>query len=633
MNPRRLLAVVSTMILLVLLAGGSVAWAYFTATDSTDSQSATAATLAAASDGNAGSPDTATLNLSWAASSNLPASGGYYKVLRSLAESTTSSTVDVSTLTGSSTLGVSNASSFSNSPATIEVATSTGGAMLSFTSFSGTTFNGVSLISGSGTLSGVVIQGTQITTAGNACDHPTTNSCQDSGLNPGTTYWYAVQSADQNWSSPPTMPFSGASSTGPSINGVRVVSSSRVIAVGENCGIYFGSTTGNWTEETKPSGCAANLTGITLASDGKSGFIVGSGGTILLCSTSASNGCASASSTWSPLQSGKGPTTSTTLTGVSELSANSVVAVGNNGTSAEIWACSASCSSASTSWSKTNTLSSTSLQGVTLDANNVGWAVGSSGSNGLVELCSNGCNTTSPTWGAVTGHFPTIAPLNAVSFGADSNHVIAVGNGVIVECSASCATTGATWSTETYGGTGQISSSAVLTDVSTNGANSPVVVVGQGGVIGTCSAASCITSGSIAWTSQASNTSVNLHGVDLTASFAPAVAVGANGDITTATSATSWLSPATALGTYTASHSSGTTVTVSTGSGFGATSAVKLVFNGAVLTTSPSTITTSAAGAFSSFTFQTPTTLSAGTYEVLVSDSKGDATTFAFVLS
>jgi hypothetical protein len=227
--------------------------------------------------------------------------------------------------------------------------------------------------------------------------------------------------------------------------------------------------------------------------------------------------------------------------------------------------------------------------------------------------------------------------LNSVGFG-DGSHIIAVGNGVIAECNnADCNTAASThWATETVSG---ISSSANLTDVSMLGTNGPAVVVGAGGVIGYCSA-TCVATGTVTWTSETSNTTQNLLGVSALAggSLTTAVAVGANGDFTTGTSATSWFSPTATLSTLTGAHAGGTVVTVSSSAGFSTTvgTAITVTFTGSTtaLTLSPASVVTTAGGASnpSTFTFTTPAQSGAGTYEIVISDAKGDAVAFSFLM-
>ncbi|MDE1764508.1 MAG: IPT/TIG domain-containing protein, partial [Thaumarchaeota archaeon] len=77
------------------------------------------------------------------------------------------------------------------------------------------------------------------------------------------------------------------------------------------------------------------------------------------------------------------------------------------------------------------------------------------------------------------------------------------------------------------------------------------------------------------------------------------------------------------------SGSSGSTVTI-TGSGFASSSAVTLTFNGTVLATSPSTITTNTTGAFTA-TFTAPN-YPAGNYNIAATDSHTNTVSSSFKL-
>jgi hypothetical protein len=458
----------------------------------------------------------------------------------------------------------------------------------------------------------------------------------------GNYWWYVSSPSDANNNSTSSTCGAGMTETvvsALSINAVQVISATAWLAVGDNCSIYFGASNAAWTEVAKPSGCTSNLKGIDAAA-ATAGWIVGSGNTILTCSSN----CQASNGVWSTVTASHF-TSTTSLTGVTDNQAGTPLPllVGNDGTSGVIGNCSATCTSTTGStWNTRATLTNTTMNGVAGQAGGLAWAVGSnsSGTGGVVELCNSNCATTTASWSAMTS--ATISgngALNAIAF-ADQNHVLAVGNGVIENCSANCnnATT-ATWTKQTVSG---ISSSTNLRGVAIrNNQAGPGVVVGDGGVIGYCSTHCADGTAAVTWTSEPSNTIDNLLGVGALfagtgSALSTGVAVGANGDISTATAANSWLSPTAALSTNTAVHNVATTVTVSGGSGFTPTngSAIKVVFNGSTLTTTPASVTTSGS-AFtpSSFTFQTPTSLAAGTYEVIISDSVGDALVFTFTLT
>jgi hypothetical protein len=493
--------------------------------------------------------------------------------------------------------------------------------------------------------------GTTVGTATPAGNGTYSSSASFTPTSTGNYWWYVSSSSDANNNAAASTCGSGMTETvvgegGPDINAVDVVSATAWIAVGQNCSIFFGTNAGSWTELAKPSGCTANLTGVDAAS-ATAGWIVGSSNTILTCSSN----CQTSTGTWSTVTAAHF-TSTTNITGVSDNQAGTPlpILVGNDGTSAYIGDCSANCTSTSSStWNTRVTLTSTTLKGVNGHAAGLAAAVGVSGSNGVMEICTSACASAGASWSAVTSTtVSSNGQLNGVFFEAVAA-AVAVGNGGVVEvCSASCNTTGATWSTVTNSGlsTANLNSVAALTGNGGNGGKNDIYTVGDGGEIGYCLAGggtTCVTAGSGSWHVETSHTSNNLAGVSFSANAASlnaaqtVVTVGANGTISTATAANSWLSPVATLSTNTAAHNAATTVTVSGGSGFTATngSAVKVVFNGTSQTTTPSSVTTSGGG-FSnsnSFTFQTPTTLAAGTYELVITDSVGDAIVFSFTLT
>lgn len=182
---------------------------------------AEAGMLAAPGTGSTGSATPSSLSISWGAASGLPASGGYMLFRSTLGTTIASGSngINVNSFAGSGTLNVASTTGFASPSGHVEVTTSTGGATLSYTGTTATAFTGVATTSGSGTLSTTssVIQGTQITAAGNSCKYPAASPCTDSGLSSSTTYYYVVESAIQNWSSASNAPFSGTTSSAASV--------------------------------------------------------------------------------------------------------------------------------------------------------------------------------------------------------------------------------------------------------------------------------------------------------------------------------------------------------------------------------------------------------------------------------
>lgn len=429
-----------------------------------------------------------------------------------------------------------------------------------------------------------------------------------------------------------------------SLNAVNVVDSTHTWAVGANCSILF-DTGLAWTQDTNvPAACVTggvNLTGVSVTSTTE-GIVVGSSGTVLVCSAS----CESATATWSALTQGTGgtiPASTTKFTAVWATGSASVLAVGNDSSAGGvIWACSATCNSSTAgtghaTW--TNVAPSGGLSGVTL--NGIGaadvsdaWAVGQSGSTGYIEACNGSCTTASSGWIKVTTTSITSgAPLNAAD-ATGANSVWAVGNsGTIFACTASCNTATASWTSIGPGGANNLNALAITTGAS----STYVVVVGGAGSAYFCNNIDTrCTTRSTAWTVESGTTGTTntLLGIG-TNGAAPTflVAVGSNGDITTGTAPSTWLSPTVGggntpsgvLSPYTGTRAGGTSVATGAGAGWTSThgATVTVYFNGTSVAT-PST--SGGSGTFSTLNFTTPAGTAGVTYPVLFSDPSGNAT-------
>lgn len=125
-----------------------------------------------------------------------------------------------------------------------------------------------------------------------------------------------------------------------SINAVSDATPGAVWAVGDNCLLLFSDPGSTWQQVSVP-GCTSNLTGIYLQ-DPNHGWAVGSGGTVLVCSTA----CTSPAANWSVLANSP-ISADTSLNGVWAQDPNDVFVVGTTSAGAgQIWACSRNCSAA-----------------------------------------------------------------------------------------------------------------------------------------------------------------------------------------------------------------------------------------------------------------------------------------------
>lgn len=172
----------------------------------------------------------------------------------------------------------------------------------------------------------------------------------------------------------------------------------------ESCtGSTVGSGNGQapWTNitPTVPSVATTRLTGIA-GSGANEVFVVGSGGTVLLCT-----GNACTATTWNSLTGSGIPPNTVNFAGAFAADANDVYAVGANGSGAgQIWACSAACNQAvagtgKATWANVTPsgLGSTALFGVTGSSANTAWVVGAGGYAGY---CAADCAAGTPAWTA-----------------------------------------------------------------------------------------------------------------------------------------------------------------------------------------------------------------------------------------
>ena len=302
------------------------------------------------------------------------------------------------------------------------------------------------------------------------------------------------------------------SGTSNQLNAVDAVDPTHVWVAGANCTILFSANGTSWAPDTHvPASCTSgsvSLTGINVQGGAGPGWAVGSGGTILECTTA----CNAATAVWSALTPGSvvggkdGSLTlnSTTATSNSLFTTNyagSAITDGSgkipSGTtivSVNTTAHTAVLSNKATATVTMDTFTVTAPASVlppsnlnftsvwAADANHV-YAVGTTtGGAGAIWACSNGCNQTavvgpttgSPppppppgmvaTWANVTPSGLGSTALNGVE-GQGAGFAIAVGsNGTILVCGgtpappagATCATSGTAWlplgSASTVGG-------------------------------------------------------------------------------------------------------------------------------------------------------------------------------------
>src|SRR5438132_9631546 len=245
----------------------------------------------------------------------------------------------------------------------------------------------------------------------------------------------------------------------------------------------------NWTAPSVPSNVALSLPA-TSATDTSgngtifyavarrgasgSGWAVGSGGTITTTTTG---------STWTQQTS----STTQDLMAVFAIDANTVVAVGRQGTIVTT-------TNGGATWTKQTTGTTQDLFGVAAaDAGHI-WAVGA---GGTILFSSNGTS-----WGAQSaGTSSNLFAVSAISKGG-TNAAWAVGAaGVILQ---TCDGATPTWTAETSGTTSDLLAT-YFTDTTTGWA------VGKSGTIIVTSNAACPASAT--WRSQVSGTSNDLHGV------------------------------------------------------------------------------------------------------------------------
>ena len=142
-----------------------------------------------------------------------------------------------------------------------------------------------------------------------------------------------------------TLAWSGQSSgTTQNLNALAVIDSKHVWAVGSNCTLEMTTNGSTWTKDTNVTGCApgTNLTAIATNSGDGPDWAVGTGGTILVC-TSA---CSTASAAWKALSGAGAPPATVNFTSLWEQDSNRVYAVGTTATGAgQLWACSSNCKS------------------------------------------------------------------------------------------------------------------------------------------------------------------------------------------------------------------------------------------------------------------------------------------------
>jgi hypothetical protein len=183
-----------------------------------------------------------------------------------------------------------------------------------------------------------------------------------------------------------------------------------------------------WTNVT-PGGLAGiALNGVT-GSGNNLVFAVGSGGTVLVCTTN----CATSPAGWTKLTGATAPPTSVTFAGTWAADANHIYAAGaTTGGAGKLWACSAGCNSAvagTATWTDVTPtgLSSTPLSGVTGQMGSPAWVVGN---GGYVGGCTANCTTSAGGWSQESSG--TSQNLYGVTM-LSTTQIIAVGaNGTIV---------------------------------------------------------------------------------------------------------------------------------------------------------------------------------------------------------
>ena len=303
------------------------------------------------------------------------------------------------------------------------------------------------------------------------------------------------------------------------LRAVSASSSSSIWAAGGNCTLEFFNGS-SWSAAATPTGCSANLTGITVVS-ATEGYAVGAGGAIVVCTTN----CTSASANWAVLSTGTAPTTNT-LEAVTASGSNSVAAVGDNGT---IVQCNSACTSSLSKWHRFGGSvhgGTPNLYGVAVNGDGVWYAVGAPvGGNATTLFCNSNCSssTTDGGWAQSGGtQVATTATLYAVATDtSNAGSFKAVGSaGAVLSC-GSCANQATAWSSS-HSGTQD------LYAVSRYATSSADWAVGANGTIFEC-ASTCYTGADNLTTVITSPTTRNLYGVTDLSGGTSAWAVGATG--------------------------------------------------------------------------------------------------------